>query len=293
MPNFELLANQEEICLKISNVDFRLLMAKRKKLGVPSTIARTTMHTHISTELFACEEGKLTLEMQNGTVTIEGGDAIIVPPGIPHYPSNISEGTIFYTVSFVGHKTKDPSALDLYHVLQSFFAGDEVLLFKNHPGICSKLKEIIRDAQKNKLLTVMHMVELLVKASEMEHSKLSQSDNFVSNRDSRSDIQRMMKLDQFINAYFYYDLSCEDIAKYLYISSRQLDRIVKKRYGKSLHRLITDKRIECAERMLRTTDVTIEKIGVEVGFGSRAGFYREFTKAYGLSPSDYRKSKKT
>lgn len=104
-----------------------------------------------------------------------------------------------------------------------------------------------------------------------------------------NDIQRMMKLDQLINVFFMNDLSAEEVANHLFISSRQLDRIVKKRYGKTLHCVLIDKRLATAEQMLTSTDMTVDSIGNAVGFGSRSGFYREFVKRHGITPAEFRK----
>ena len=69
-----------------------------------------------------------------------------------------------------------------------------------------------------------------------------------------------------------------------------LDRIVRKRYGKTLHKVIMETRLRSAERMLVTTNMTVQEIGSEVGFSSNAGFYREFSRLYGTTPAEYRKS---
>ena len=50
-----------------------------------------------------------------------------------------------------------------------------------------------------------------------------------------------------------------------------------------------DKRIQTAEQLLVTTDMTVDKIAVTVGFSSSAGFYREFMKRYDTTPAEYRK----
>ena len=88
-------------------------------------------------------------------------------------------------------------------------------------------------------------------------------------------------------------LTMKEIADELYISSRQLDRIVRKRYGKTLHKVIMETRVRTAEQMLLTTDMTVERIGRAVGFSSGAGFYREFSAAYGMTPAEYRRKQKT
>jgi len=98
-----------------------------------------------------------------------------------------------------------------------------------------------------------------------------------------------MRLDALIASSYMKELTLKDIADSLYISSRQLDRIVRRRYGKTLHKVIMETRVRAAAHMLLTTDKAVDKIGREVGFSSNAGFYREFSRYCGSTPAEFRK----
>ena len=65
-----------------------------------------------------------------------------------------------------------------------------------------------------------------------------------------------------------------------------------KQYGKTLHQVIADKRINASVNLLITTDMTVEAIASEVGFNSSVGFYREFVKRHSLTPAEYRRANK-
>ena len=58
--------------------------------------------------------------------------------------------------------------------------------------------------------------------------------------------------------------------------------------GKSVNAFLNDYRLRYAARLLATTDDSITVIAELSGF-SRSSFYRIFSDAYGMSPSDYRK----
>ena len=75
----------------------------------------------------------------------------------------------------------------------------------------------------------------------------------------------------------------------LYISPRQLSRIVSERYGEPLHKIIVRKRIECAEKLLFDSNLSIEEISAAVGFDTKSCFYRTFKAEYGITPLQYRK----
>ena len=103
-----------------------------------------------------------------------------------------------------------------------------------------------------------------------------------------NDIQRINILEQLIVHNYMQPISIDDFADKLHIGIRQLARIVEKHYGKSLHRVIMDKRLESAENLLLHSDLTIEKIAVSVGFNSKASFYREFSRKHRMTPAQYR-----
>ena len=80
-----------------------------------------------------------------------------------------------------------------------------------------------------------------------------------------------------------------EVAGKLFISTRQLDRICQKRFGKSFHDQITERRLSAAVKMLTETALTVDEIGRQVGFPAKSGFYRAFTAMFGMTPFQFRK----
>ena len=86
------------------------------------------------------------------------------------------------------------------------------------------------------------------------------------------------------------DITVGDIAARLFISPRQLARIVKQRYGTTLHETIRKKRVTVAAKLLLDGNKTVEEIGHEVGFHSKSCFYRAFYAEFQETPLGYRKN---
>ena len=82
----------------------------------------------------------------------------------------------------------------------------------------------------------------------------------------------------------------KDIAKELFISERQLSRIIKKQFGVSFTERKHQLRIESAKQLLRNTNLSIEKISERVAFYDTATFIKQFIKRVGISPDQYRKN---
>lgn len=54
--------------------------------------------------------------------------------------------------------------------------------------------------------------------------------------------------------------------------------------------LIKDYRMEKAARLLQNRDLSIQDVISDVGISSRAYFYKEFTRKFGVTPKVYRET---
>ena len=83
--------------------------------------------------------------------------------------------------------------------------------------------------------------------------------------------------------------SIADLAEYLQMSLRQVNRCLVDFYGMSFQQKLTQTRMEQAAWMLCTTDKSINEIAEMVGYDSESGFYKVFRKHYQMTPKQYRK----
>ena len=84
----------------------------------------------------------------------------------------------------------------------------------------------------------------------------------------------------------------EDIAKLCYISQSQLRRLFERELGMSPTEFKNHKRMELAMNMLKYTYSRVGEVAESVGFDNIYVFSRVFTKHFGMSPLQYRKSLK-
>lgn len=93
----------------------------------------------------------------------------------------------------------------------------------------------------------------------------------------------------YINKHFLSKISVQEIASSVGISSVYLQKLFKMQYGKTIHAVITEKRIIQAKHLLEQSNLGIEEIAKQCGFGSREQFSYDFCKLEGCSPSKHRK----
>ncbi len=81
----------------------------------------------------------------------------------------------------------------------------------------------------------------------------------------------------------------EDMAEKFGYHPDYLSRKFKKITGQSFHEKLLSIRMEKAEELILTTDLTIEQISAEVGFHDKSWFQKKFKETYNSTPNKYRK----
>ena len=80
------------------------------------------------------------------------------------------------------------------------------------------------------------------------------------------------------------------IARRAAMSTRTLSRRFREHVGATPAAWIAQARVRRAQRLLETTDLAIERVAAEAGFGSAAVMREHFSGIVGTSPSAYRRA---
>ncbi len=100
------------------------------------------------------------------------------------------------------------------------------------------------------------------------------------------------QIDEFFLEKYLTDVHVDDLADDMKVSPRQVNRIINRMFGMSFTEKLTEMRIKEAALRLLSTEDEVVKISSLCGFKNYNNFYQCFKKAYGCSPSDYRKENK-
>ena len=98
------------------------------------------------------------------------------------------------------------------------------------------------------------------------------------------------KVKTYIEGHYKERLSLEILAEHFFINKNYLAGLFKETYGFTVNGYIAHVRISKAKALLRFSDMSIERIGAEVGIDDANYFARTFKKIEGMSPRAYRRS---
>jgi len=94
---------------------------------------------------------------------------------------------------------------------------------------------------------------------------------------------------QWIEANYASDFAMETLAESLHLSKNYVSRVFRQETGTSVTDYLMARRIKEACRLLRSTDASVERVGIEVGLPNASYFCHLFKRIVGVTPLQYRK----
>jgi AraC-type DNA-binding domain-containing proteins len=89
---------------------------------------------------------------------------------------------------------------------------------------------------------------------------------------------RAAKIKLFVDRNFHTGIQTKDVERQLFLSGKQINRILMKDCGKTVGQYITDFRFETARDLVKNTDMPTAKIAESCGYGSVSAMYSAFRK---------------
>lgn len=86
------------------------------------------------------------------------------------------------------------------------------------------------------------------------------------------------------------DLTLNRLARQAGIPARQISAAINRVQGRSVSQMVNEYRIAEAKRLLKETDQAVTQVMLESGFQTKSNFNREFLRATGMTPSDFRRT---
>ena len=223
--------------------------------------------------------GKGTYRTGGVTRTLSAGDIFLIYPDTEvHYQADHSDPWSYEWVGFAGADAgpilKATDFTPLEPVLYAPAFGGEIM---------AALRRINEDFGNSFSRAVSMTGNLYGLLSILVRERTGGED-----REDR-DAELVRRIIAYIDQWYSYPISVEDMASYAGVSRSTLFRVFTRHLGCSPKEYLERCRIRRASYLLRSTQLTIGAISVSVGYDNGLYFSRAYKKLTGLSPSQYRR----
>ena len=255
-------------------------------------------HRHDFCELAIVTHGRATHMLEGAAFPVAAGDVFLLQGQQKHY---------FF----------ERQNLDLINIM---YDPEKIALPENElrrmPGYCAMFMLEPNYRRQHRFASRLHLkrlplarVERLVEEMEGEcddnmpgrevalRAKLMELMVFLSRAYTDSDTTEahaLLRVGNVIGALendFSKDWTLDELLKIAHMSRSNLMRVFRKATGQTPIEYLVRLRIQRAMEMLRNTDQSITEIAMEVGFNDSNYFTRQFRRALGESPRDFRRTK--
>lgn len=259
----------------------------------------SSFHRHPVFELHYVTQGICSVKTSHGTTEAAVDQAILIAPGVYHCIDQDQPDIDKMALSFEIHKTDEAQLGDDIRLLLSTMNASPISVL-----------DVTNSAGRIPLMDVLNQIRALAEHYEDELVQREQMralavlmllglfQRLTSQRPKSSfeitdlSLQRNFLIDEFFNLHFDLNDGNEQLAKLLCVSTRQLDRILRKSYGLSYREKLEEIRTEISIGLLLTTDKSIADISELVGYSSPANFSTFIKNVTGKTPSAIRRDRR-
>lgn len=253
-------------------------------------------HSHTDYEFHIIPNGKGHIEIEGEKFTVNEGEFYITGPYIKHTQASdredpMAEYCLECEINVKEGGSSDPLSLQESRIIQSVLKKPYPRVFKNG-HIAMLFEEVFKEDEERKagfalkiqILIIDIVLSLFRSVADHDHIKYK----YAYSKKSVDDL-RLIKLVNYVKANYRTDVSLSQISKALFLSPRQINRLMIKQYGQTFHDYLMDHRLTTAKRLLKKSSMSIEDIAEESGFSSHYYMYQAFKKAGLDTPANVRK----
>lgn len=247
-------------------------------------------HWHAEVEFVYIREGTATFHIGADSMVLSEGTGIFINSGIVHRFESENDciiPNIVFSAELIAEKN---SLLYKKYIAPVISSSESYMLFRPDDAeerACIELLNDVFNEQDNSSDNELRTVSLLMELWRRIYH-LSAAERVVPQINPKSSQARLQIMMQYIHENFSKDLSLDDIAGSVSISSSSALAIFRKNIHDSPVLYLIKYRLKRAASLLSTTEMKIEAVACETGFNSSEYFCRKFKQLYNITPTEYR-----
>ena len=262
-------------------------------------------HGHDYTEIMICAEGTITHRINGNSVSLGEGDVLILNKFARHSIAKTSATDLGlnillsdkYLLGF-NEKTDDD-------ILKKFFeenfranGSPAYIVFKSDDNlVINNLIEnlvalSLSDKKHNKKRAVVSTLTALLEQVSALSKKITvckKTNEFFEPFFESREEKYKRQIEKYVSEEFVCG-SLAECARLMGINEQYLSRLTKKLFGQNFKTLLTDKRTEEGEKLLKNSDLTVSDIAAAIGYENVYGFNEAFRKKHGITPSIWKEN---
>ena len=264
--------------------------------SIPLDFSSVPLHWHEEMEIIYIKKGKGQVMVDLEAYSVSAGTLVLILPGQLHSIQQFEdssmeyENIIFHPDILLSKKGDDCSndfllplftnmislptcitpELENYHKIAACIdQADE---------ICKTYPKAFQFAIKSQLFSFFYLL----------FSTCADMANMPKNKRS---LDKMKQIIKYIECNYMEKITIADVASEIGVSPSHFMKYIKNTMGTSFIDYLNEYRLSMASRLLLSSDVSILDIANEAGFDNLSYFNRLFKKRFGITPSNYRKSR--
>ncbi len=237
------------------------------------------IHTHFTYEILFVTEGSMALVSELGTRHFQNR-VVFVPPQVRHcsFPSTTGSYCMLFSLEEAGVGNQE--------LIQSI-TGELSNKICDLP-LTEEVSFYVRQFAKSDMAGLVgdaaHLLGLIFGAVFRQLVRVE------SARDPKhTDSRHINEIEEYINTHLFEKITLSQLAQTFFLSTKQISRILQREYRCTLSALLSRKRMDVVETLLKSSDLSVSQIAEQVYAGSEPYFYTLFKKKYHMTPHRYRK----
>lgn len=240
------------------------------------------MHYHSQYEILILDSGKCEVEMENETIAVNTGEAILIREGVSHR-TKADAKTCGALIHFqIGVLDKAFPQHEVSQMLKCFDTP-VITLSRDSISVISKFcKEFDINARENYIILSM-VLNLLNSGSVLLHARPHELDTTFPNPTYR-------KMIEHVDEHYADITSIKDIMDEFNVSESVVFKVFRKERSMTPKQYINKCRIKQACTMLQGSTKSVKTISQLCGFNNETYFMYLFKKAMNCTPTEYRRN---
>ena len=239
-------------------------------------------HSHSYTELFYIVGGDGQFQINGQLFPVHAHQLVVVNPNMIHTEVSYEAQPLEYIVLGIeGLELTVPGSEESGYSFYSFQPGNDVL---------SCMRKVLQEMQERRpeyqTLCLAYMDIIMVQLMRNASISVTQtSARFPTNRQCAA-------VRHYIDQHYKENVTLDLLAEQASINKYYMAHAFKQEYGVSPINYLIACRIREGKRLLTETDFSLSQIASVLGFSSSSYFSQRFRTAEGITPTEYRQSKR-